>query len=138
MKNILTAAIFGVLMLTAAAPQASAQEPEQPNIDEIIANQLENLERMFKLDDVQIFFVDSILQANFPAMMEEFENTQKAGAANAETFQLLSDKWMDRTDRAFEKVFTPEQWTRYMKSTYGKEKKKRDKRLSERNFTAED
>ena len=39
---------------------------------------------------------------------------------------------MAATDEAFEKLFTEEQWTKYMKSVYGKEKKRRDKRMAER------
>lgn len=132
MKKILATTLFGALLLS--APIASAQEPEQPNIDEIIAKQIEEFERLYHIDEVQVFFVDSVLQTNFPGMMAEFENAKKGGAANAETFQLISDVWMDRTDKALEKIFTPQQWAKYMKSAYGKEKKKRDKRLSDRSL----
>lgn len=101
-------------------------------MDKIINTQLENLTRTFKLDEVQVFFVDSVLQYNFPAMTEEFEQTRKTGASNQETFQLISDKWMAATDDAFQKIFTEEQWQKYLKSSYGKEKKRRDKRMQER------
>ena len=101
-------------------------------MDQIINTQLDNLTRMFKLDDVQVFFVDSVLQYNFPAMTEEFDQTRKTGASNQDTYQAISDKWMAATDDAFEKIFTEEQWQKYLKSTYGKEKKRRDKRIQER------
>lgn len=131
MKRILFLVLLAVA-LTAAAPRVCAQDPQQPDVNQIINNQLENLSRSFKLDDVQIFFVDSILQYNYPAMMEEFDHSKKAGASNDETFQAISDKWMAATDEALEKVFTAEQWAKYLKSTYGKEKKRRDKRIRER------
>ena len=132
MNRILPIFLFAAALLL-AAPAALAQEPQQPNVDEIIAKQLENLTRTFKLDEVQ---VDSILQYNFRALNDEFDETRKGGASNAETYQAISDKWMDATDQAFERVFTEEQWKKYMKSTYGKEKTRRDKRMSERNPSA--
>jgi hypothetical protein len=116
----------------AAAPVLSAQEPQEPDIDKIIATQLDNLTKTFKLDEVQVFFVDSILQYNFHAMNDEFDQTRRTGASNSETYQIISDKWMAATDDAFERFFTPEQWARYMKSSYGKEKQRRDKRMSAR------
>ncbi|MBR3291779.1 MAG: hypothetical protein IKI66_06325 [Bacteroidales bacterium] len=135
MNRILPIFLFAAALLL-AAPAALAQEPQQPNVDEIIAKQLENLTRTFKLDEVQVFYVDSILQYNFRALNDEFDETRKGGASNAETYQAISDKWMDATDQAFELVFTEEQWKKYMKSTYGKEKTRRDKRMSERNPSA--
>lgn len=135
MNRILPTFLFAAALLL-AAPAALAQEPQQPNVDEIIAKQLDNLTRTFKLDEVQVFYVDSILQYNFRALNDEFDETRKGGASNAETYQAISDKWMDATDQAFERVFTEEQWKKYMKSTYGKEKMRRDKRMSERNPSA--
>ena len=87
---------------------AFAQEPQEPDIDKIVSNQIENLTKSFKLDDIQVFFVDSILQYNYPAMMEELNKTKRTGASNDETFQAISDKWMAATDEALEKVFTEE------------------------------
>lgn len=126
-----------LLFLTGAlfffhVPGAFAQEPQEPDIDKIVSTQVENLTKTFKLDEVQVFYVDSILQYNYPAMMDELNKTKRTGASNDETFQSISDKWMAATDEAFEKVFTEEQWQKYLKSTYGKEKKRRDKRISDR------
>ena len=115
MKRILFLSLLSAALL-AAAPRLQAQEPQQPDANQIINNQLENLSKSFKLDDVQIFFVDSILQHNYPAMMDEFERTKKTGASNGETYQII----------------TEDQWTKYLKSAYGKEKKRRDKRIRER------
>jgi hypothetical protein len=124
--------LMAVVLSLAAAPCAHAQEQQEPDIDQVIQNQLDNLTKMFKLDEVQVFFVDSILQYNFHALSDEFAATRKTGASNGETYQAISDKWMAATDEAFERFFTPEQWAKYMKSSYGKEKKKRDKRISDR------
>ena len=48
-----------------------------------------------------------------------------------ESYQPMLDKWADFFDRSYEKIFTPEQWKRYLKSAAGKEKKKRDIRMAE-------
>ena len=132
--------LFPLLLLAAtlllSTPAALAQEPQEPNMDEIIARQLENLTRTFKLDEVQEFYIDSILQYNYNAMYEALNETKKTGASNADTFQAISDEWMQRTDEAFEKFFTEDQWKKYLKSTYGKEKQRREKRMSERRPSA--
>ena len=124
--------LFAVALLFTAAPCALAQEQQEPDIDQVIQNQLDNLTKMFKLDEVQVFFVDSILNYNYPAMLAEVQEVRKIGASNSDTYQIVSDKWMDATDTALEKVFTKEQWAKYMKSSFGKEKKRRDKRIAER------
>lgn len=132
MKKAFSQFFLAGLLLLAGAPRAFAQEPQEPDIDKIVSNQIENLTKTFKLDEIQIFYVDSILNHNYPAMMDEVNQARKTGASNTETFQIISDKWMAATDEAFEKVFTEQQWQKYLKSTYGKEKKRRDKRISER------
>lgn len=131
-SHILNIALAAAVLLS--APLCLAQEPQEPDIDKIIAAQLDNLTRTFDLDEVQVFFVDSILQANYHAMMDENKRVQKTGASNTETYQAIADKWMDINDKALEKIFTKEQWAKYMKSGYGKEKKRRDKRIAERGY----
>jgi len=129
MNRLLTSLLAFFLL---SVPFLAAQDPQEPDVDQIINSQLETLTRQFKLDEVQVFFVDSILQHNYPAMVAEINEARKTGASNAETFQAVSDKWMDATDNAFQQFFTEEQWQRYLKSPYGKEKKRRDKRISDR------
>ncbi|MBQ2194262.1 MAG: hypothetical protein II408_02710 [Bacteroidales bacterium] len=132
MKRIFLLLFLTAVLIPVAAPRALAQEPQEPNLDEIINGQIENLTRIFKLDEVQVFFVDSILQNNYKGLQEEVNLTRKSGASNTETYQIISDKWMNRTDEALEKIFTKEQWGHYLKPSYGKEKKKRDKRIADR------
>ena len=132
MKKSFFLLFVAAAILLFAAPRAQAQEPQEPDLDGIINAQIENLNRLFKLDDVQVFYVDSILQTNYKGLQEEVNLTRKAGASNAETYQVISDRWMARTDEALEKVFTREQWTRYLKSSYGKEMKRREKRIADR------
>lgn len=132
MKRLLLLTLLSAVIFLSGAPRALAQDPQEPDIDKIVNTQVENLTKSFKLDEVQVFYVDSILQHNYPAMVEEINQTRKTGASNDETYQALSDKWMAATDEALEKVFTEEQWQKYLKSAYGKEKKRRDKRMQDR------
>ena len=132
MRRSLSLTLLSVVLLLAGTSLAFAQEPQEPDINKIVNGQVENLTKSFKLDEVQVFYVDSILQFNYPAMVEEINQARKTGASNDETYQILSDKWMAATDEALEKVFTEEQWQKYLKSAYGKEKKRRDKRMAER------
>ena len=132
MRRSLSLTLLSVVLLLAGTSLAFAQEPQEPDINKIVNGQVENLTKSFKLDEVQVFYVDSILPFNYPAMVEEINQARKTGASNDETYQILSDKWMAATDEALEKVFTEEQWQKYLKSAYGKEKKRRDKRMAER------
>ena len=68
MNRFLTTILAATLLL-AAAPAAWAQNPQEPDMDKIINTQLENLTRTFKLDEVQVFFVDSVLQYNFLSLI---------------------------------------------------------------------
>lgn len=126
---------FHLLLTIAALCMASpafAQNDKEPTTEEIIANQIEAFDKLLHLDEIQMFYLDSIFQANFPAMQEELDNVKKSGASLAESYIVVSDKWNDRTDNAIKKVLTEAQWKKLMKSPYGKEKTKREKRMKER------
>lgn len=127
LKIILTIAV--ILTCNSIISAQNQQKEEKINIPEMAAKEADNLMGLFKLEDYQVFLVDSVLQANLPVMIEEMTKIKQSGASNQESFQYISDKWLDKTDKAFFKIFTKEQWNKYLKSSYGKEKKKRDKRL---------
>ncbi|MBQ0024113.1 MAG: hypothetical protein KBT00_00100 [Bacteroidales bacterium] len=130
MKRLSVLLLFAFTLIF---PQAIlAQEQKEPDLDEVISNMVEKFTRTYELDYVQVFRLDSVLQENYPKMMDELEQARKYGAGIAESYQVVSDKWLDRTDKAIEEIFTPKQWERYMKSNYGKEKKNRDKRMAKR------
>ena len=44
----------------------------------------------------------------------------------------LKKEWLDAIDKEYEKIFDEDQWKRYLKSARGREKRKRDKRMAER------
>ena len=75
MKRIIAIALSAALFL-AAAPAALAQEQQEPDMETVINNQIDNLTRTFSLDEVQVFFLDSILTHNFNAMMVEMQEAR--------------------------------------------------------------
>ena len=86
----------------------------------------------YKLEDWQIFYVDSIMTHDFLAMNEELQQLQKTKATNTELYQQIQDKWMDQMYEAFHKVLDEKQWARYLKNGGEREKKNREKRAAKR------
>ena len=129
-SNIHTISWFlvGILML-AFASEASAQEQgKQPDIYEQAEMEADRLQRLLDLDDWQVFYVDSTLKHDFPAMMAEYDELRKAKVANQSMYQSVHDKWMDQIDRTYKTFFTQEQWAAYLKSGAARAQKARDKR----------
>ncbi|MBQ5401912.1 MAG: hypothetical protein IIU16_03245 [Bacteroidales bacterium] len=105
--------------------------------DEVIAKQVENLIDRYNLDDFQAFQIDTLLQHFVPIYNEEIKKVKASGASQIDSYQRVMDIWGDFFDNQYQKIFTPEQWKQYMKSTAGREKKKRDKRLAKGKADAE-
>lgn len=105
-----------------------AQQQEQPDIFEQAEVEADRLQRLLELEDWQTFYVDSILKHDYSAMMTELQQFQKAKVSNASMYISVQDKWRDKIDESFRKVFNDAQWTRYLKSGAGKAQKAREKR----------
>ena len=115
------------------AGKLCAQEPQKaPDIYQQIEDEADRLQRMLDLEDWQVFYVDSILKHNFPAMREEFEQLSKQKVSNTTLYMSVQDKWLEKTDSAYMKIFTKEQWAAYLKSGAGKQQKARAKRRGEK------
>lgn len=142
-KMLLTvASLFAAAVFCTAqngAPQGGVNTGNgpEPDYDELIAKQVEELIDRYKLNDSQAFRVDTLLQHYVPVYNEELKKVRNSGAAQLTSYQTVIDKWGEFFDSQYEQIFTPEQWKSYMKSYAGKEKKKRDKRLSEARNAAE-
>ncbi len=126
-KRLLSSAAVFLLSFTAIG-----QEQEAPSAEKFAADHLEFLIRNIGIDEIQAFFADSVYQHNFSALIEEVEALKKNGMTVSNVYESVSDKWMDKTDKALEQILTPEQWKKYLKTTFGKEKVKRDKRMAKR------
>ena len=126
--KIFMMALSSALMFMVAGVEASAQQPEQPEIYEQAENEADRLQRLLDLEDWQTFYVDSTLKHDFPAMMEEFTQLQTSKVSNTSIYQDVRDRWMDQIDATYKRIFTEEQWAAYLKSGAGKAQKAREKR----------
>ena len=88
----------------------------------------DRLQRVLDLEDWQVFYVDSTLKHDFPAMMAEYEELRKAKVENNSMYIAINDKWMEQIDVTYKKIFTEEQWAAYLKQGAAKAQKARAKR----------
>ena len=108
---------------------ASAQEPaKQPDIFEQAEKEADRLQTLLDLEDWQVFYVDSTLKHDLPAMMAEYEELRKSKVNNTSMYQAVQDKWMDQVDRTYQRIFSSEQWALYLKSGAARAQKARAKR----------
>ncbi|MDP3451432.1 MAG: hypothetical protein Q8R90_00630 [Bacteroidales bacterium] len=126
LKIILTLIMLTISMFSFA--QNQNQEKKDPI--KIAAEQADKLQLDLKLEYHQHFLVDSVLQKNISGVMREFENMQRSGMQNPESYREVQLKWVKKTEDAFEKILTPSQFERYLKisGVSSKERKKREKR----------
>jgi len=126
--NIYTKVMAAAVFMLASSVAASAQQEEPLDIYERAEAEADRLQRVLDLEDWQVFYVDSTLKHDFPAMMAEFEQLRGAKISNRSMYQDVQDKWMDRIDATYKRIFTPEQWAAYLKSGAAKAQKARAKR----------
>ena len=107
---------------------AAAQEPQQPDVYERAEMEADRLQKLLDLDDWQVFYVDSTLKHDFPAMMAEYDELRKSKVSNQLMYQNVYDKWMEQVDRTYKRIFTESQWAAYLKSGAARAQKARDKR----------
>ena len=129
------ALLLPVLMLTgmlAVSVEASAQEQQkQPDVYEQAETEADRLQRVLNLEDWQVFYVDSTLKHDFPAMMAEYDKLRAAKVSNTSMYQSVQDKWMEQIDATYKKIFNPQQWAAYLKSGAAKAQKAREKRKAQ-------
>ena len=90
--------IFTVLALLTCCFTISAQEPEQPDVYEQAEAEADRLQRVLDLEDWQVFYVDSTLKHDFPAMMAEYDKLRNSKVSNTSLYIAVQDKWMDHID----------------------------------------
>ncbi|MPM34572.1 hypothetical protein SDC9_81158 [bioreactor metagenome] len=127
-------AIKGILKFFALSVWTGtiAQQQQQPQKTpvEIAAEQADRLQRDLKLDNYQVFVVDSTLQTNLAGVMNEFEQMKKGGMQNPESYREVQKLWQKKTDDTFERIMTLEQFDRYLRIS-GMSNKERKKKLEE-------
>ena len=127
--------VLSVLVTLLMAPgafsqqQKTAEDPDQEKkLQEYIDKQIETLEISLKLEPLQVFYVDSIMNHDYKEMQKELQKLSSSKVSNADIYTMTRDKWSERMYQAFSKVFTEEQWRKYQKGGAGKQHKLREKR----------
>ena len=130
MKNYFLAVIclfFSIFMAFAQQGMPSPEEQEK-KMAEFIDKEISRLEMSLKLEDWQVFYVDSILNHDYRAMQSEINSLAAAKVSNSDLYMNASDKWAENIYTAFRKVLNDTQWAKYLKSGAAREKKAREKR----------
>lgn len=127
-----------VLLLISFSVQAGAQEQDmQKTLIERAEEEADRLQRVLELEDWQVFYVDSTLKHDYPAMMAEYEKLQASKVSNSSLYIAVQDKWMDRIDATYRKIFNDQQWAMYLKSGAARAQKAREKRKAEASVVLE-
>lgn len=124
--SIKTLALLAVLLL----PFTLAAQEKETTLDEFCEKEADRLAQLLNLEDWQTFYVDSTLKHDFGQMQAEADAMNKAKVSNAELYQRVNDKWMAQIDKTYEKIFTKEQWEKFLKMGEGKKIKAREKRMA--------
>ena len=120
--------VFCSVIVNAVCNVAMAQEQKQPDIYEQAEMEADRLQRVLDLEDWQVFYVDSTLKHDFPAMMAEYEQLKASKVENVSMYQMIQDKWMEQIDATYKRIFTEPQWKAYLKQGASKAQKARAKR----------
>ena len=129
-SNLLLLSMSLAAVLTFAfQSEALAQAPtKQPDIYEKAELEADRLQQLLDLEDWQVFYVDSTLKHDYPALIAEYDQLGASKVNNQGMYNMVYDKWMEQIDRSYKKIFTPEQWAAYLKSGAARAQKARDKR----------
>ena len=111
-----------------SAYEASAQNPEPPDMNQIAEEEADRLQRLLDLEDWQVFYVDSTLKANYAQLQVEYDKLQTSKVGNIVLYQEAHDRCSDRIDAAYKSFFTEKQWALYLKNGAAKLQKQRAKR----------
>ena len=115
-------------ILAGMSSEAMAQTQEPVDIELLAEEEANKYQELLKLEDWQVFYVDSTLKHDLPAMIAESEQLRAAKVGNVSMYQEVRDKWWDQIDATYKKIFTQEQWAAYLKQGAAKLIKAREKR----------
>ena len=127
-RYMLAVLVFSVLGISASAQQ----QEKQPDVYEQAEQEADRLQRLLDLEDWQVFYVDSTLKHDIPAMMAEYDKLRDSKVNNSAMYYAVQDKWMDKIDESYRRIFNDEQWKAYLKGGAGKAQKAREKRKAKR------
>ncbi len=120
---------YTLILALLTAPVLMAQEEEKPkDVFQQAEEEADRLQRVLDLEDWQVFYVDSTLKHDLPAMMAEYDKLRSSKVSNTSLYIAVQDKWLDTIDASYRKIFSAQQWAAYLKSGAAKAQKARQKR----------
>jgi len=120
---------YTLILALLTAPVLMAQEEEKPkDMFQQAEEEADRLQRVLDLEDWQVFYVDSTLKHDLPAMMAEYDKLRSSKVSNTSLYIAVQDKWLDTIDASYRKIFSAQQWAAYLKSGAAKAQKARQKR----------
>lgn len=130
MKKILISLLLLSIGSFVAFAQNENGKTDEEKIYELVEEQVEKMTENLGLDPAQEFYVDSIMLHDYSELQAELNAMSKSKVSNPDLYVQVQDKWMEKMYQEFEKLFTPEQWDKFLKSGALREKKARDKRAA--------
>jgi len=126
--HLVCAVFLSIFAASAQNQQPQTPEQKEKQLLESIDKEKERLQELLNLEYWQEFYVDSILTHDYHALMDELETMQKAKVENTDLYVSIQDKWMQQIVDSYKKIFTEEQWNKYMKAGGQRAQRDRDKR----------
>ena len=133
-RSILLCAVLSAgFSLSLAAQEMTADEKKaEKDFHDSVEREIDRLTNLLKLEDWQVFYVDSILNHDYKAMQAELKVLQDQKVSNTDMYYDIQYKWQDKIYEAYEKLFDENQWAKYLKSGAARDKKARDKKRAKK------
>jgi len=126
---VLCTVLFAGFSLSLSAQEMTADEKKaEKDFHDSVEREIDRLASLLKLEDWQVFYVDSILNHDYKAMQAELKVLQDQKVSNTDMYYDIQYKWQDKIYEAYEKLFDESQWAKYLKSGAARDKKARDKK----------
>ena len=134
MKPIIRSIVLATMILACTGVGSMAQSPadhekQVKQMYEAIDKEIDRLTDLLELDDAQIFYVDSIMTHDYQAWQDELNELNQKKVTNTDIYYQVQYKWQEQMYNSYQKVFTAEQWEKYLKSGAARAKKTRDKKM---------
>ncbi|MCQ2131348.1 MAG: hypothetical protein MJY94_08190 [Bacteroidales bacterium] len=130
---LLVLAMLAFGFSASAQSQGGVAEDDVKKMLENVDHQVEQMTRDLDLEDWQVFYVDSILTANYLSLQAGFADLSAKKVSNRDIYQDLQYSKLDEIYYALEKVFDESQWAKYLKRGAAKDKKSREKYFAKKN-----
>lgn len=110
-----TKILIALLAAILCTPAMLHSQEKESNPEELLEKEIERLTANLKLEEWQVYYVDSTLHYDYYGMMQELDRLRKTRVSNQDMYIAVQDKWLESTQNAYHKFFTDEQWLRYLK-----------------------